>query len=129
VTKSHELRKLAAQIEKYGTRHFQIALTDSGEADIVEALRFQADALENAAHLLEERSALLEKSINIREEMGDLPALHRIAFKARDDAQRANVEQSALQILERWGLGSVNPNLLLAAMWPPEGVTHSEERV
>jgi hypothetical protein len=46
MAKPYELRNLAAQIERYGTRNFKIALTNEGEADVVAALRFQADALE-----------------------------------------------------------------------------------
>jgi hypothetical protein len=66
MTKSHKLRKLAALIQKYGTilkygtRPSQIYLTD-GE-DIVEALRFQADALENAAHVCLPYADLQEKA-------------------------------------------------------------------
>jgi len=43
-----DLRMLASQIEKYGTSHSQIVLTRLAESQLVEALRFQADALEKA---------------------------------------------------------------------------------
>jgi hypothetical protein len=44
----YQLRTLAVQIEKYGTSNMDIRLTDEGERDVVEALRFKADILERA---------------------------------------------------------------------------------
>lgn len=43
--RAEELRKLAMQIEKYGTRNADIKLSPEGEADVAAALRFQANAL------------------------------------------------------------------------------------